>query len=366
MPVKASPSFWKGKRVFLTYPTSFLGAWTALSLQHLGAQVFGFSGAPGVSGASLKAPNLFDLTNLAQNISMTYGDLRDAETFRQVLQFAQADIVVHLAEFGLLKEAEKSPLEVISKTVMGTANLMELLRETASVRSVVVVSSDKVYARSAENKDLLEGDNVAAREILPTAKLCSEFVALSYRHSFFNPEKYNKHKIALATARVGNAIGGGDFTEGALIPDAIQSFLDKKSFEIRNPSSVRPWIHVLDQVAGILSLAESLFEKGPKLSITYNLGAAEYESVGEVMKKFSRAWGSTWSSVVTSTETSAGTSIARSLHGRMNCDLAKKDLNWSPQWDLSKTLAETARWYLDYYAGQSSPEKLTRGLREYF
>lgn len=367
MPAKASPSFWKNKRVFLTYPTSFLGAWTALSLQHLGAQVFGFAGA---SGASLKTPNLFDLTNLAQNISMTYGDLRDAETFRQVLQFAQADIVIHLAEYGLLKEAEKSPLEVISKTVMGTANLMELLRETASIRSVVVVSSDKVYARSAENKDLVEDNNVAAREILSTAKLCSEFVSLSYRHTFFNPEKYNKHKIALATARVGNAIGGGDFTEGALIPDAVQSFLDKKSFEIRNPNSVRPWIHVLDQVAGILLLAEALYVKGPKLSMTYNLGATEYESVGDVMSKFTQAWGTTWSSVASATETSAensaGTSIGRSLHGRMNSDLAKKDLDWSPQWDLSKLLAETARWYLDYYAGHSSPEQLTRGLREYY
>lgn len=353
---KVSPSFWNGKRVFLTYPTSFLGAWTALSLQQLGAQVFAFA------ESSMKTPNLFDLSNLAQNISMTYGDLRDEETFRQVLQFAQADVVIHLAEFGLLKEAEKKPLEVLSKTVMGTATLMELLRETASVRSVVVVSSDKVYARSSENKELTENDSVAAREILPSAKLCSEFVALSYRHTFFNPEKYNRHKIALATARVGSAIGGGDFTEGALIPDAIQSFLDKKAFEIRNPHSVRPWIHILDQVAGILLLAEGLYEKGPKLSMTYNLGATEYESVGEVMKKFSQIWGSSWSSVTSS----ANENVARSLHGKMNCDLAKKDLGWEPQWDLTKSLRETTKWYLDYYSGQSSPDQLTASLREYF
>lgn len=353
---QVSTSFWQGKRVFVTYPTSFLGAWVSLALQHLGAQVFGFA------ESSIKTPNLFDLSNLAQNISMTYGDLRNEETFREVMQFAQADVVIHLGDFGLLKEAEKTPLEVISKSVMGTAILMELLRETASVRSVVVVSSDKVYARSSENKELTENDNVTAREILPTAKLCSELVALSYRNTFFNPEKYNKHKIALATARVGNAIGGGDFTESALIPDAVQSFLDKKSFEIRNPNSVRPWIHVLDQVCGILLLAEALYKKGPKLSMTYNLGATEYESVGEVMKKFSQIWGTSWSSVTSSAEVKS----AASLHGRMSCDLAKKDLEWSPQWDLSKALTETAKWYLDYYSGSSSPEQLTKGLREYF
>lgn len=327
-----------------------------MSLQHLGAQVIGFS------ESSIKTPNLFDLSNLAQNISMTYGDLRDEETFRQVLQFAQADVVIHLGEFGLLREAEKSPLQVFSKSVMGTVNLMELLRETASVRSVVVVGSDKVYARSFENTELTEDENVTAREILPTAKLCSEFAALSYRHTFFNPEKYNKHKIALATARLGNSIGGGDFTASSLIPDAIQSFLDKKTFEIRNPNSVRPWIHVLDQVAGILLLAEALYQKGPKLSRTYNLGAVEYESVGEVINKFSQFWGTTWSSVASSAEEKS----TASLHGKLNNDLAKKDLGWSPQWDLAKSLTDTANWYKDYYSGYSSPEQLTKSLRSFF
>ncbi|WP_413944563.1 CDP-glucose 4,6-dehydratase [Bdellovibrio sp. HCB-162] len=351
---KTASSFWQGKRVFITYPTSFLGAWTALALEHLGAQVFGFSETAG------KTPNLFDLTNLAQRISMTYGDLRDEDAFRQVLQFAQADIVLHLGETGLLTEAEKKPLEIFSKSVLGTATLMELLRETASVRSVVVVSSDKVYSRATDNKALSESDKVAAQDILPTAKLCSEFVALSYRNTFFSPEKYNKHKVAVATARIGSAIGGGDFSESSLIPQAVQSFLNKKSFEIRNPQSVRPWIHVLDQVDGILRLAEALYVKGPKLAETYNLGAAEFESIGEVMKEFAQVMG------IQSASVSANTNkLSLSLHGQMNSDLAKQHFDWEPRWNLSRALEKTAQWYQTYYKEDSS-EHLSENVVEYF
>ncbi|MGZ3775176.1 MAG: CDP-glucose 4,6-dehydratase [Pseudobdellovibrionaceae bacterium] len=357
MSLKASASFWQGKRVFVTYPTSFLGAWTALSLYHLGAQVFGF--AP----SSRSVLNFFDLSNLAQNISMTYGDLRDEEVFRQTLQFAQADVVIHLGEFGLLKDAESKPLEIFSNAVMGTAILMELLRETASVRSVVVLSSDKVYARSSDNNELIEQTCVAAKDILPTAKLCSEFIALSYRQTFFNPEKYNKHKIALATARIGNSIGGGDFTEGSLIPDFVRSFFNKTSFEIRNPNSVRPWIHVLDQVNGILMLAEALYEKGPKLSPSYNLGATEYESIAKVITDFSQIWNISKFTMNPSTNTEKS---ALSFHGRLNSNLAKENFGWAPQWDLTETLSQTAKWYLDYYSGNSSPEQVSKDIETFF
>lgn len=353
-----NPTFWQGKRVLLTYPNSFLGAWTALALEHFGAQVFGFA------EEAAAVPNLFDLTNLAQRISMTYDDLRDETLFRQVLQFAQADVVIHGGEMGLLKEAEKKSLEIFTKSVLGTATLMELLRETGSVRSVVVLSSDKVYARNPENKLLSENDKVAAGDILPTAKLCSEFIALSYRNTFFAPEKYNKHKVAVASARLGGGFGGGDFSEGSLIPQAVQSFLNHKSFEIRNPNSVRPWIHILDQVAGVLSLAEALYNKGPKLSEAYNLGAAEYETVGEVMKEFSQAWGTTWSSVTVENSSAAKGSL--SLHGQLDSTLAKIDLGWEPRWDLSTALLKTAQWYQTYHSGTTTPEALTKVLREFF
>ncbi|WP_291515377.1 NAD-dependent epimerase/dehydratase family protein [Bdellovibrio sp. ArHS] len=349
-------SFWQGKRVFLTSPNSFLGAWTALSLQYLGAQVFGYGESLDVS------PNLFDLTNLGQSLAMTYGDLRNEDSLRQALQFAQADVVLHLGESGFLQEGEQRPLEILSKSVMGTAQLLDLLRETASVRAVLVVGSDKAYLRSPSNTPAAETSAVGPSGIFATAKLCSEFVALSYRESFFSPDKYNKHKVAVATARVTSAIGGGDFSSQALIFQAVQSFLGKKTFEVRNPQSVRPWIHVLDQVSGLLAVAQGLLEKGPKLSSsTYNIGASEYEAVGEVMKEFSQIWGATWASVSSST---AKTSL--SLHGHLDSGLAKSELAWVPRWNLTTALEQTAGWYQGYYAGHASAEELTKVLREYY
>lgn len=346
--------FWNGKRVFLTSPTSFLGTWTALSLRHLGAQVFC------LAEEAASSPNLFDLSNLAQTVSMTYGDLRNEETCRQVLNFAQADVVLHLGESGLLQQAEKKPLDVISKSVMGTAVLMELLRETASVRSVVVASSDKVYERNNENKPFVEGDKVAAGDLLPTAKLCAEFIALSYRSTYFTPEKYNKHKIAVATARLGSAIGGGDFSETSLIPQAAKCFVNKTSLEVRNPNSVRPWIHVLDQVSGLLLLAEALYEKGPKLAPTYNLGASDYESVEEVLREFAQAWGAI------EKPTEAGPRRHLSLHGQMSSELALQDLGWQPKWDLSAALNETAGWYRGYYLGAGTASIMSESLNKFF
>lgn len=347
---------WQGKRVFLTFPTSFLGSWTALSLQQLGAQVFGFS-----PEAPTSIPNLFDLSNLAQNISMTYGDLRDQESLRQALNFAQADVVLHLGESGLLKGAQENPLDTISKSVMGTATLMELLRETASVRSVVVVSSDKVYAANSGNEAHSEADKVSAeRGIFPAAKLCSEWVALAYRSSFFNPEKYNKHKVAVATARLEAGIGGGDFSEGSLIFDVIRTSMEQKSLSLRNPNSVRPWIHVFDQVNGLLKVAEALYVKGPKIAATYNLGAVESKSVGEVVAELVGLCGSSKDCHLSLKENSLP-----SIHGKLDISLAQRDLGWSPQWKLSQSLPEISLWYKSFYSGKYSVDEITESLRGY-
>lgn len=327
----------------MTYPTSFLGAWVVRTLLAEGAQVFGFGEAPQTT------PNLFDLENLGQKISMTFGDLKDESSLRQALQFAEADVLLHLGETGLLRDSEARPVETFANATLGTANLMELLRETGSVRSVVVVSSDKVYQRKADSAAYSESDSVAAGAILPTAKLCAEFIALSYRQSFFAPEKYNKHKIALATARIGAAIGGGDFTTQALLPEIVKSFVANEIFEIRNPQSVRPWIHVQDQVRGLLLLAQGLFEKGPKLAPSYNLGPAECNSVGEVARLAAESWGENASSLLR-----LELKPTPSVHGELNSERAAKDLGWTTQYDLKKSLKETLQWYKEFYSSGKS------------
>lgn len=336
-------SFWSNKRVFVTQPTGFLGTWVVKALLEKNAQVFGFGEAPSTE------TNLFDLENLGQKISMTFGDLRDEAVLREALSFAQADVVIHLGESGLLQEAQARALETFSKAALGTATLMELMRETASVRAVVVVSSDKVYARKTSQDAYTEEDRVAASAILPTAKLCSELIAMSYRQTFFAPEKYNKHKIAIATARMGSAIGGGDFTEQALIPQAVKAFVAGEAFTLRNPQSLRPWIAVQDQVEGLLALAEGLIEKGPKLAASYNFGPSEVHAVGEVARILAEEWGA-------KAQLSLNEEIKStpSRHGELNSHLAKQDLGWEPQRNLQNTLKETIQWYKEFYSSATS------------
>ncbi|UOF02264.1 NAD-dependent epimerase/dehydratase family protein [Bdellovibrio reynosensis] len=347
----ALKEFYKGKRVFLTYPTSFLGAWTAYSLKYLGAEVFGFASKAAVS------PNLFDLTNLGNEISMTYGDFRDLQSLKQAVEFSQADIFIHLGESRSLNDAKAFAHDCFSESVLSTINIMELLRETATVRSMVVVSSDKVY-KVKNNEPFLESDPVASGDILPTARLCSEMIALSYRHSFFNPEKYNKHKIAIATARLEAGIGGGEFGEGSLIADAVKAFSSNAQLELRNPQSQRPWIHVADQAAGILLLAAHLYGRGPKAASTYNLGSNLYKSVGETMNEFAQVWQAPLSELPLD--------MSPSLHGRLNSELAKKDFNWQPQLDLQQTLKDITRWYKAHQAGMPVSAQMNNTLEKIF
>lgn len=341
--------FWQGKRAFVTSATSFLGTWTSLVLKELGAQVFGFAEAP------VTSPHLFELSNLAENISMTYGDLRDQQSLRDALEFAQADIVLHIGDSGLLSEADKNSLETFSKSVMGTATLMELMRETASVRAIVVVSSDKVYQRKDGQSAFTESDITSAEQgISPAAKLCAEIVALSYRKTFFAPQKYNKHKIAIATARTEPAIGGGDFSPTSLVHQVMRSVLLAVPLDIRHPRSVRPWIHVYDQVRGILLLAQGLFDKGPKLEATYNLGGSEYKSIEEALAP------------IVTLKSDSGEETSYSHHGRLDSTKAEKDLGFKPQWTTQSAIAEIAEWYKDYYGESFSADKLQATVKKNF
>ncbi|KYG64762.1 hypothetical protein AZI86_11180 [Bdellovibrio bacteriovorus] len=343
-----SREFWQGKRVFVTSPTSFLGAWTCLSLTYLGAQVFGFG------EASSEALSLFDVSGLAQKISMTYADIRDEKSLSDTLNFAQSDIVLHLGELGFLFEEDRKSPELIAKSVVGTANLLELLRETASVRALVVASSDKVYARPAVVPSV-EDSALGAYEILPTARLCSELVTLSYRHSFFNPDKYNKHKIALATARLGAGVGGGDFALKSFMREAVESVRGGGPMVLRHPSSMRSWIHVLDQVRGLLLLAEKLLERGPKLAPTYNLGSNSMATVGDALELIKRSW-------MGSVEGVALSSKATSVHGTMNSDLALQDLGWQPVLSVEESIKAAVTWYRAYFNG-TSEEEILRQLK---
>jgi CDP-glucose 4,6-dehydratase len=350
-----SYDFWKDKKVLVTSATSFLGAWTSLSLQHLGATVIGVAQE---SYAGLRA---FEMLNTGQAMALYYGDMRDEIFLANSLNYASADIVIHLGEMGRLSESDIDQKVAAETVILGTLNLMELLRQTASVRSLVVVSSDKVYERSPASSVNEEFSRIAANEIIPTAKLCSELLALAYRKNYFHPGKYNKHKVAIATARIEAGFGGGDFQENSIFAQAASAFFNQLPLKIRNPRSHRPWIHVLDQVSGVLSLAQALYIRGPKMAETYNLGAQSYQSVFEVMNSFAKLW-SAQAKIETPEEKMAQ---SPSNHARLNSELAKADLFWQPRWNLNESLKQTAEWYKDFYGNERS-ENLKRPLLEYW
>jgi CDP-glucose 4,6-dehydratase len=329
-------SFWQGRKVFIAGPASFLGSWLCLTLQELGAEISGFGEAP------TKNPSLFELANIGARGAFTWGRLQDTASVKAALHFSEAEILIHCNEL-----TEQEPLGLFSTAVDGTGALLEALRETATVRSALFLSSDKVYARALSATPITEENPIAPGGIPATAKLCSELMALSYKNSFFNPGKFNKHKVALATARLGSAIGGGDFSDESLLFEALSSFSRGSEFLVRKPHSVRTWIHVLDQVRGVLALAEGLYVKGPKLEDTYNIVSSETASVEDVVSKIASQWGSDvqWKKA---SSISSNPSYHPSLsHVRMTESFA-----WQPLWALDSSLSKVTSWYKDYYQGK--------------
>lgn len=338
--------FWSGKKVFVTYPATFRGAWLILFLQSVGAQVFGYGpNAP-------RSPHLFDLANVAETASISFGSLQDLENLKQALQFAEADVVIHLGPESSFRDALAAPAESFAEAVVGTANLLEALRETGSVRALVCLSSDKVYSRSPGQEVLSEAGAVSAGEIGPTAKLCAEFVALSYRNSFFSPDKFNKHKLALAVARVGGVQGGGDFTPEGFVFQAVQAFREGEPFAVKNPRSQRPWFSVLDEVQGLLLLAEALFERGPKAPALVNLAAMESAEVGWVAELLAKTWGE--GARVDLADNGRGPS----RHDALDMGLAMQELSWRPVWGLSEMMEKTLNWYRGFYLSAGDAREL--------
>ena len=332
--------FWKGRKVFITGHTGFRGSWLALTLQKAGAQVYGFSLSPKTS------PNFFELSNVGQKMTSTFGDVRDQASFQSALEYSEAEIVFHLAGGGALKESWDDVQTVYQSQFLGTLNLLESLRMTATVRAVVVLSSDKVYRQNLEphqELDPLGGSSPAA-----TAKACSELLVESYLSGVFAPEKYNKHKLALATARVPAVIGGGEFALDSLVWQMAQACQAGLDLPLKNPQSLRTWMHVEDLIAGLVVLAEGLVQSGPKLSGAWNFGAGvdHQATVGNFAASFAKYYG-----VSRQADSSKATSL--SVHNTLNTEKASAKLQWRPQVSLEETIARTAQWYRNYFSGVS-------------
>ena len=338
---------YNGKKVLLTGHTGFKGSWLQFWLMELGADVTGFALKPNTT------PSHVELLKL--HCKSIIGDIRNAEMIKEVVEVTKPDIVFHLAAQPLVRRSYEDPSETFQTNILGTVNLFEAIRNSPSVKAVVNVTTDKVYRNLNLELAFRETDVLGGHDPYSTSKACVELIHESYHKSFFEHSK-----ILSATARAGNVIGGGDWSQDRLIPDVVKSVALGRPAEIRNPNSVRPWQHVLDPLSGYLLLGQSLLEGKSQIDNAWNFGPslADCLSVAEVLKKFQVKWnGIKWTDVLDKDQTH------EALVLRLDCSKAKGILGWSPVWNLDKAIEKTASWYSKFY---TSGELLTRSnLHEY-
>ncbi len=328
--------FWRGKRVLLTGHTGFKGGWLALWLQRLGADVTGIALAPSTT------PSLFDQARVAEGIKSHFCDIRDATALAALVLAARPELVFHLAAQPLVRASYRDPLATFATNVMGTANLLDVLRGLDGVRVAVMVTTDKVYRNNKWPYPYREDDALGGHDPYSASKSASEIVIASYRDAFLAEQG-----LAVASARAGNVIGGGDWSEDRLIPDAVRAWQAGQPLIIRSPDATRPWQHVLDPLAGYLTLAQKLFEK-PALVGAYNFGPQTVEAVTvrDVVELACSAYGS---GVTSYENNSNGPHEADWL--ALEVAKARVTLGVAPHWSLTEAVNHTMAWYRAQHEG---------------
>jgi len=331
-----NPIFWQGKKVFLTGHTGFKGSWLSLWLQSLGAELAGYALIPPTN------PSLFEQARVAEGMQSKIGDIRNLEQLQTEMQKSQPEIIFHLAAQPLVRYSYMNPLETYSTNVMGTVNLLEAIRNTASVKSVVMVTTDKCY----ENREWVwpyrENEAMGGHDPYSSSKACAELVAAAYRSSYFNPAEYKRHGVGIATARAGNVIGGGDWSKDRLIPDILNAINLSAPIQLRNPNAIRPWQHVLEPLRGYLTLAEKLYGDGENFSEAWNFGPEQIDSISalEIAKWLISISGSQ------STVELTGNANQPHEAGLLKLDIskAKSTLLWQPKISIGESLGLVWSW----------------------
>ena len=347
--VALNPAFWRGKRVLLTGHTGFKGGWLALWLDSLGAKVAGYSLDPPTR------PSIFEAASVGAAVDHRIGDVRDLPALLNAMKEIRPDIVFHLAAQSLVRQSYAEPIETYATNTLGTAHVLEAVRQAPSARVIVVVTSDKCYENRERREGYRETDPMGGRDPYSSSKGCAELVTAAYRASFFDPSRYAEHGVSLASARAGNVIGGGDWSKDRLIPDVYRAAAARKPVRIRSPKAVRPWQHVLEPSSGYLLLAEHLWETGPRFAEGWNFGPPEADvtAVGDVMDRVVALWGGGlhW-------EVDGGTHPHEALLLALDCSKARRELGWQPRMALQQALEWTVEWY-KAFAGGEDMRKLT-------
>jgi CDP-glucose 4,6-dehydratase len=332
-----NPEFWNGRRVFITGHTGFKGGWLSLWLQQLGAELTGYALAPP------SVPSLFEEARVASGMTSVIGDICDLQNLSQAMQQARPEVIIHMAAQPLVRYSYDNPLETYRTNVLGTATVAEAARSVKGLRAIVNITTDKCY----ENKEWVwayrENDALGGYDPYSNSKACAELVTASYRSSFFNPANYDQHGVAIASARAGNVIGGGDWASDRLIPDIIAALELSKPVLIRNPGAIRPWQHVLEPLSGYLTLAERLCLEGPVFGSAWNFGPVEGDArpVSWVVEKIANLLGSgaQW-------QIDEGNHLHEASSLKLDISLADRRLNWRPAMNLEQAIGLVVDWVL--------------------
>ncbi len=331
------PSFWSGRRVLLTGHTGFKGGWLALWLRELGADLRGFA-LPAET-----TPAMWDVVQLQQTIEGDFADIRDSSALASAMRHFQPEIVLHLAAQPLVRESYRAPVETYATNIMGTVNLLEAVRATPSVRAVLVVTTDKCYENSEWLWPYREQDRLGGFDPYSSSKACVELICASYRDAFLRDAD-----VALATARAGNVLGGGDWSSERLLPDVFRAWQEGREVVLRYPGATRPWQHVLDPLMGYLQLAQALVVDSERHSEAWNFGpdSAGLATVGEVVRRLAEHWpGEALWSVSGDAQPHEAGLLA------LDSSKARHLLGWVPRWSLDTALKHTLDWHLAWRGG---------------
>jgi len=334
-------AFWQGKRVLVTGHTGFKGSWLSLWLQHLGAEVVGYSLPPP------DTPNLFTIAAVADGMKSIFGDIRNLDMLRAIFDKYKPEVVFHLAAQSLVRASYSDPVRTFTTNVVGTVHVLEAARMNAGVRSLVNVTSDKCYDNREWVWAYRECDPLGGRDPYSSSKGCAELVTAAYRDSFFSGFG---NEIAVASARAGNVIGGGDWAEDRLVPDLVRAIQRKEPLVVRNPNAIRPWQHVLEPVSGYLLLAERLWEEGPRYAQAWNFGPNidDTKPVRWIVEQLTQFWGegARWT-----IDASPHPHEAQNL--TLDSSKARALLGWRPRWTIDKAMTSVVEWYKAYWDNQS-------------
>jgi CDP-glucose 4,6-dehydratase len=333
----AASVFWTGRRVLLTGHTGFKGSWLSLWLQALGAEVHGLALEPPTD------PSLFDVARVAEGMSSSIGDIRSYATVLSAFEDARPEVVLHLAAQPLVRASYDDPLGTYATNVMGTAHVLEAARQTGTVRAVVNVTTDKVYENQGWVWGYRENEQLGGHDPYSSSKAAAELVTSAYRRSFLAEQD-----IALASARAGNVIGGGDWATDRLVPDILRAFDRGEEVLIRNPGSLRPWQHVLEPLSGYLLLAQRLCSDGPRYAEAWNFGPldADAQPVSWIVRQLAGQLG-----IEGGWRPDDGPQPHEAALLKLDIAKANTELGWAPTWDLAEALEHVVSWHRAWREG---------------